>query len=159
MAGSGGQRGEAFERAGDGGAPGPVGGQVQREPAGVAGQAAGDMQQAVAQSLGLAGGVVAVEEQQLGPDGEVVRAQRGFQPCLVGRERRERQVAEPGALEFADAVFDDRVGAVAGLQGSQIMVVLVGDKALKAVPVDVGERELGAGMRGRPTFCVSAVLV
>jgi hypothetical protein len=42
-----GQRGEAFERAGDGRAPEPVGGQVQREPAGVAGQLAGDVQQSV----------------------------------------------------------------------------------------------------------------
>jgi hypothetical protein len=39
------------------------------------------------------------------------------------------------------------VGAVAGLQGGQIVVGLIGDEALKAVPVDVGERELGAGMR------------
>src|SRR4051794_29787017 len=41
---SGGQRGETLERVRDGGGPGPVGGQVQREPAGVAGQAPGDVQ-------------------------------------------------------------------------------------------------------------------
>jgi hypothetical protein len=45
---SGGQRGEALERARDGAAPGPVGGQVQYEPAGVAGELAGDVQQPVA---------------------------------------------------------------------------------------------------------------
>jgi len=39
------------------------------------------------------------------------------------------------------------VGAVAGLQHGQIAVFLVGDKALEAVPVDVGEAQLGAGMR------------
>jgi hypothetical protein len=65
---------------------------VQREPAGVACEPAGDVQQPVAQSLGLADGVFAVEEQQLGPDGEIVRAERGFQPRLVGRERREEAV-------------------------------------------------------------------
>jgi len=102
---------------------------VQREPAGVAGEAAGDVQQPIAQALGLADGVLAVEQQQLGPDGEIVGDQRGFQPRLVGGEGRERQVGEPRALELADAVFDDRVGAVAGLQGGQIVVALIGDKA------------------------------
>jgi hypothetical protein len=62
---------------------------VQGELAGVAGEFAGDVQQPVAQALGLAGGVFAVEEQQLGPDGEIMGDQRGFQPRLVGRERRE----------------------------------------------------------------------
>ena len=75
---SGGQAGEAFERRGDGGGPGPVGGQVQRELAGVAGELAGDVQQPVAQVLGLADAVLAIEAQQLGPDGEIVRAERGF---------------------------------------------------------------------------------
>lgn len=129
---SGGQRGEALERLGDGGGPGPVGGQVQRQLAGVAGELAGDVQQPVAQSLGLADGMFAVEEQQLGPDGEIVGDQRRFQPRLVGCECRERQVGQAGALEFADAVFDDRVGAVAGLQGRQILVGLIGDEALKS---------------------------
>ena len=90
-------------------------------------------------------------EQQLGPDGQVVGAERGFQPRLVGRERRERQVGQARALEAADAVFDDRVGAVAGLQGGQIVIGLIGDEALEAVPVDVGERELGAGVRALAT--------
>ena len=94
---------------------------MQRELAGVAGKAPGDVQQPVAQSLGLADGVLAVEQQQLGPDGQVMRAERGFQPRLVGRKRRERQVGQAGALEAADAVFDDRVGAVASLQGGQIV--------------------------------------
>jgi hypothetical protein len=62
---------------------------VQGEAAGVAGELAGDVQQPVAQSLGLADGVLAVEQQQLGPDGQIVGAERGFQPRLVGRERRE----------------------------------------------------------------------
>jgi hypothetical protein len=121
---------------------------VQGEPAGVAGELAGDVQQPVAQSLGLAEAVFAVEEQRLCPDRQVVRAERGFQPCLVGRERREGQVRQAGALERADAVFDDCVGAVTGLQGGQIVVELVGDEALKAVPVDVGEAQLSAGARG-----------
>lgn len=157
---SGGQRGEALERVGDRGGPGPVGGQVQRELAGVAGELAGDVQQPVAQALGLADAVLAVEEQLLGPDGQIVGAERGFQPRLVGRERREGQVGQAGALELADAVFDDRVRAVASLQGGQVVALLVGDEALKAVPVDVGEAQLRARMRalssdgGCPTFCV-----
>jgi hypothetical protein len=59
---SGGQRGEALECPRDGGGPGPVGGQVQRELAGVAGEFAGDVEQSVAQPLGLADGVLAVKE-------------------------------------------------------------------------------------------------
>ena len=39
------------------------------------------------------------------------------------------------------------MGAVAGLQGGRIVIGLIGDEALKAVPVDVGERELGARVR------------
>src|SRR3954467_10624908 len=39
------------------------------------------------------------------------------------------------------------MGAGAGLPGGQILAGLSGDKALEAVPVDVGERELGAGVR------------
>ena len=81
--------------------------------AGVAGQAAGDVQQPVAQPFGFADAVLAVEEQLLGPDGEIVRDERGFQSRLVGSERRERQVGKAGALERADTVFDDGVLAVA----------------------------------------------
>lgn len=77
------------------------------------------MQQPVAEALGLADAVLAVEEQRLGPDGQVVRDQRGLLPRLVGLKRRERQVREAGALERADAVFDDRVRAVTGLQDGE----------------------------------------
>jgi hypothetical protein len=120
---------------------------VQRELTGVAGQASGDVQQAVAQPLGLADAVLAVEAQQLGPDGQMVRAERGFQPRLVRRGCGERQVRETDALERADAVFDDGVGAVASLQDGEVGVGLVGDEALKAVPVDVREAQLSAEVR------------
>ena len=65
----------------------------------------------IAQSLALAHGVLAVEEQPLGPDGQIVCTERGFQPRLIGGERRE-QVGQAGALELADVVLNDRMRAV-----------------------------------------------
>ncbi len=56
-----GQRAQALERVYDRPDPGPVGGQVQRGFWGVAGELPGDVQDAVAQSLGFCEPVLAVE--------------------------------------------------------------------------------------------------
>jgi hypothetical protein len=70
----GGERLEAFERAEDRLGPGPVGWEVQGVAPGVVGELACDVQDPVAQPLGLADVVLAIEREQLRPDGDVVRA-------------------------------------------------------------------------------------
>jgi len=57
-------------------------------------------------------------------------------------------VAQPGVLVVADVVFDAGASAVAALDGRDLLVGLVGEDRLEAVPVDVGEAQLGARMGG-----------
>ena len=113
---------------------------VEREPA-------GDVQQPVAQPLGLGFGELAVEQQRLGPDDQVVREQHDLKPHLVERERLERELRQAGVLVVADAVLDVRVLAVAALDDGDVLVGLVGEDRLEAVAVVVGERQLRAGVR------------
>ena len=75
----------------------------------------GDVQQPVAQPFGLGLGELAVEQQRLGPDEQVVREQHDLQPDLVERERLERELGQAGVLVVADAVLDVGVLAVAAL--------------------------------------------
>ena len=75
-----GERLEAFEGAQDRACPGPVGGEVQGRLAGVAGEVPGDVQEPVAQPFGLVELVLAVECEQLCPDGDVERGERELQP-------------------------------------------------------------------------------
>ena len=89
---------------------------MQGAGAGVAGELAGDVPQPVAQALGLGDGVLAVEQQRLGPGGQGVSGQRELKPRLVGVKVAERQLGKTGVLEFADAVFDAGVLTMAGLQ-------------------------------------------
>ena len=65
---------------------------------------------------------------------------------LVG-EAVEGQPREAELAGLGDAVLDARVQPVADLQRDDVGVVLVGQKALVAVSVDVGEAQLGAGVR------------
>ena len=127
--------------------PGPVGGEVQGRLAGVAGELSGDVQDAVAQPLGLAELVFAVEREQLRPDGDVVRGERELEPRGVRFEGVERQVAGAGRLQRLDAVLDLSVLAVKYLELGDVLVGLVGDEALEAMTVQVGEGQLRAGVR------------
>src|SRR4051812_34332795 len=52
----------------------------------------GDVQQPVAQPFGLGLGELAVEQQRLGPDDQIVREHHDLQPQLVERERLEREL-------------------------------------------------------------------
>ena len=142
-----GERLELLERAEDRAGPGPVGGEVQRGPAGVAGELPGDVEDPVAQSLGFAEPVLALEREQLRPDHDVVRGKCELEPRRVGLEGVERQVARAGCLERLDPVLDLGVLAVGHFELGDVLVVLVGDEALEAMPVQVGERKLGAGVR------------
>jgi hypothetical protein len=54
--------------------------------------------QPVALPFGLAHGVLAVEQRQLGPDGDIVGAQRGFQPRLVGAKAEKGRLDRPALL-------------------------------------------------------------
>jgi hypothetical protein len=126
-----GERVEAFERAEDRGDPGPVGGEVQGALAGVAGEVPGDVQDSVAQPLGLACFVFPVEGELLGPDRHIVRGQRKLQPRGVGREGVKREMRATGRFERLDAILDLGVLAVDLFQHGEILAVLVSDKALK----------------------------
>jgi hypothetical protein len=112
----------------------------QREPS-------GDVQELVAQSLGLGLGELPGKQQGLGPDDQVVRERHDLQPHLVVRERSERELRQAGVLVVADAVLDVRVLAVATLDLGDVLVGLVGKDRLETVPVVVGERQLRAGVR------------
>ena len=81
------------------------------------------------------------------PDGDVVGAQRELEPRGVRLEGVERQVVGAGRLERLDAILDLGVLAVEDLERGDVLVGLVGDEALEAVPVEVGEGQLRAGVR------------
>jgi hypothetical protein len=127
--------------------PGPLGMQAQRRGAGVKGQAIGDVQQPVAQALGLAARQIAGQQQALGPDEQVVRDADEHQPDAVVLEVPERHVAQAGVLVVADLRLGVRVLAPAMLEHLDIRVGLVGQDGLEAMAVMVGKRQLRAGMR------------
>ena len=116
-AGGGGERFEPLEGGEQRLGPRPVVLQAQLRASAVKCEAAGDVQQPVAQPLRLGLGKLAVEQQRLGPDDQVVREHDDLQPHLVERERLERELRQAGVLVVADAVFDVRALAVAALDG------------------------------------------
>jgi hypothetical protein len=80
-----------------------------------------------------------------------VRRERELEPRGVGGKIVERQVAGARRLERLDAILDLGVLAVKELERGDVRVCLVGDEALEAMAVDVGEGELrarGADARG-----------
>jgi hypothetical protein len=112
----------------------------------MADEAGGDVQQPVAQRLGLGDGEGAVEQQRLGPAGEVWGGQDQLQPDGVAAQQVEGEVAQPGGLGGADAVLDPSALAVPQLQPGDVGIGLVGEEDLEAVPVVVAEAQLGAGV-------------
>jgi hypothetical protein len=101
--------------------------------------------------------VFAVEREQLRPDGDVVRGQRELKPRGVRLERVKRQESRAGRVECLDAVLDLGVLAMQRLERGDVVVGLVGGEAVKAMPVQVGDGELRAGVRalraGRSAGC------
>jgi len=91
--------------------------------------------------------VLAVEGQQLSPRGDVVGCERELEPRGVRGEGVEREVARAGGLEGLDAILDHCVLTVGCLQRGDVVAVLVGDEALEAVTVQVGEGELCSWVR------------
>ena len=111
------------------------------------GEAGGDVQQPVAQALGLAARELAGQQQALGPDEQVVRDADEHQPDAVVLEVAERHVAQAGVLVVADVRFGVRALALAALEDLDVGVGLVGQDGLEAMAVMVGEGQLRAGMR------------
>jgi hypothetical protein len=107
----------------------------------------GDVQQPVAQPLGLGLGQVSVEHERLGPDDQVVREHHDLQPHLVQSELLERELGKPGVLVVTDPVLDVGVLAVAALHDGDVGVGLVGEDRLEAVAVVVGEGQLRSRVR------------
>ena len=102
----------------------------------------GDVQDPVVQPLRFAELVLAVEREQLRPDHHVVRGEREFEPRRVRLEGVERQAAAAGRLQCHDPVLYLRVLAVGRFKLGEVRVVLVGDEALKPMPVgSVNEAE------------------
>jgi hypothetical protein len=126
--------------------PGPGGLQAHDGAAGVEGQAAGGVQQPVAQRLGLADGEFAVEGERLCPGGEVLGDQRDLDPDGVVIEAAEGEVLKPGLLGGADAVLGVGAGAVQPLTLDGVATE-IGQRDKEAVPVVVAEAQLGAGVR------------
>jgi hypothetical protein len=111
----------------------------EREPA-------RDVQEPVAQPLGLCLGELPVEHERLGPDEQVVREHHDLQPHLVEREVLERELGQAGVLGVADPVLDPGALAMPALDLGDVLVGLVGEDRLEAVAVVVGERQLRAGV-------------
>ena len=139
-------------------APGPARVDAQDRGAGVKGEASGDVQQPVAQALGLAAGELAGQREALGRGEQVVGDQDEREPDAVVLEVSERQVAQAGVFVIADVVFATGALAVTALKDLDVGIGLsaspcrrrsrlVCQDGLEAVAVVVGERQLGAGMR------------
>lgn len=71
---------------------------------------------------------------------------RQLEPCGVCLEGLEWEMPSAAGLERLDAILDFRMPAMAGLDRNNARAELVGDKALEAMPVEVGDGELRPGM-------------
>src|SRR5689334_17225933 len=91
--------------------PGPVVGQMDGDAAGVAGDAAGQVDQVSAQGC-RAGGGVAASGQGRGGAGEVVGDRDAGQPGVVGVEPARGQVGQGPVDEFGEDLLDDGVATV-----------------------------------------------
>ena len=90
--------------------------------------------------------MLAVEQELLCPDEDVVGCQRELEPRRVCLKGLKREMPGAAGLECLDAILDFGVLAVQGLKRGDVGVGLVGDEALEAVAVEVGEGELCAGV-------------
>jgi hypothetical protein len=80
--------------------------------AGVTDDPGGDVQEPVAQRLGLGDRQRTVQQQRLRPAGEVLGSKDQLQPDGVAAQQVERQVGKAGGLGGADAVLDPGALAV-----------------------------------------------
>jgi len=66
---------------------------------------------------------------------------------LVDSEAGRGQVGHAGVFGVADAPFDASTAAVERFDIGDVVIDTVGDEYLEAVPVNIGEGQLGAGVR------------
>jgi hypothetical protein len=113
-------------------------------------EAGGDVQQPVAQHLGLGLGQVVGQEGGLGPSDQVGRGQRELQPGLVDRQVAGGEATDPGLLKVSNLVLYPGVGPVPGFQPGELTDGRVGRYGLIA-PAVMGfqQRDLGAPGCGR----------
>jgi hypothetical protein len=82
---------------------------------------ASDVEQPVAELPGLPAPGLSLQAQPLEEGEQVLGGEHQLQPDLVGGERLEGEVPEPGVLAAADAVLDVGAGAMAGLELGQVV--------------------------------------
>ena len=104
----------------------------------------GDVQQLVAHPFLFGYSELAIQNESLSPDDQVVRQHHDLHQHFVHREPLERQLEKAGVLVVADAVLDACALTVTALQNGDVGVELVGEDRLEAVSVVVGERQLRA---------------
>ena len=93
------------------------------------------MKEAVAEPLGARAGELAAQQQRLGPGEQVVGDQDQLQPHGIHRKGAEGQLGKAGVLVVGDLVLGPGAGAVAALQGGDVILALVGEDRLEAVAV------------------------
>jgi hypothetical protein len=104
------------------------------------------VQHPVAQGGWFAAGQFAVHAERLGPGEQVGGGQRQFEPHLGFVVAAAGQVAQSCCFAAADAVLDAGVGAVPHFQVGQLPGAGVGEERGEAVPVNIGESHLRAGV-------------
>ena len=116
---------------------------MQGEPAGLAGEASGDGEEA--SSEGLGGGHRFAQSDATGPAGEIVSDDLHRQPGGVGGKASRGEMVEPHAvLEVADGVLDLGVAAMVGFQRQGVSRP-VGDEGVIAVIGKEGQLRAGSG--------------
>lgn len=136
--------------------PRPAPRQVQGQAPPGAREPPGDVQQPLAQPLRLRPRELALEAERRRVGEQVLGHEHELEPDRVRLELAEGQVREAALARAADRVLDARVRAVAGLERGYVASVLVGDQALEAVALVIGEGELRAGC-GRSRRQISRV--
>lgn len=122
-AGGDGQVPEPVERVGELMGPGPVVLDVEMDPAGVADDPCGGVQQLVTRLLGFGGPQLArLQDEQLGEGHQVLSGQYELEPQGVTGEGVARQGPHPGVFAAPDAVLHAGVAAVAGDELGEIVI-------------------------------------
>ena len=125
--------------------PGPVLREAEEHLPGPVDEAAGGVEEPVAEAAWLGSGEVPVEADVLAPGEEVGGGKDELHPGGVGGERSERHAFEPAVFEVADPVLDLGVAPVSQLDVDEVTFA-VGEHDLVAEPVVVPEAQLGAGV-------------
>jgi hypothetical protein len=129
--------------------PGPSGRDAQPDAAAAADQASGhgEQPQPQPQPFGLVAAGGAVQGEQLHPGDQFAGQGDDLQPDLVLGEVVQWQVAQAGVLGGPDPVLAAGSAAVPQFQVGQLAAACAGDESGEAVPVQVGEAQLHAGVR------------